>query len=135
MPLDSSSVIVRKDIIAPVITITQPNDYDLYGITAPPLSVNFNDANLDSRWYELDDGTTTAINYTWTGFITQSDWNQMANGTVSITIYANDTMGNQDSSTVIVRKDIIAPIITINQPNDYDLFGATVPFFLITTPL
>ncbi|MFX0105408.1 MAG: hypothetical protein ACFE75_07955, partial [Candidatus Hodarchaeota archaeon] len=86
---NSDSVIVHKDINAPIITLTSPSDYDLFGITPPPVTINFNDGNLDERWYQLDNGTVTTANYSWTGSIAQSVWDQVGNGTVTIIFYAN----------------------------------------------
>ncbi|UCC18603.1 MAG: hypothetical protein JSV62_10900, partial [Promethearchaeota archaeon] len=124
---NSNSVTVRKDTAAPIITITSPSDYDLFGTAPPPVTINFNDGNLDESWYQLDNGTVTTDNYTWTGSIAQSVWDQVGNGTVTILFYANDTFGNENSNSVIVYKDINAPVITITSPSDYDLFGDTPP--------
>ncbi|MFX1530578.1 MAG: DUF2341 domain-containing protein [Promethearchaeota archaeon] len=125
--LNYAEVLVRKDIIAPLITISEPNNYDLFGSTPPNITIAFNDPNLDDQWYQLDNGTVVTANYTWTGFIAQGVWDQVGNGTAIIRLYANDTLGNLNYTEVLVRKDIIAPLITISEPNNYDLFGSTPP--------
>ncbi|MFX1349063.1 MAG: hypothetical protein ACFE92_10360, partial [Promethearchaeota archaeon] len=123
----STSIVLRKDIIAPEITFNQPEPNSLFGIPAPAVIVNFSDPNLNYAWYQLDDGTTLTINYTWTGSMSQIAWGQVGNGTILIIFYANDTLGNTNSKTLIVRKDIIEPTITVNSPNDYELFGKIRP--------
>ncbi|MFX0104204.1 MAG: hypothetical protein ACFE75_01780, partial [Candidatus Hodarchaeota archaeon] len=123
----SQIITVRKDIIIPNISINYPSSYSLYGTVPPDISLDVDDPNLDSIWYRIDNGTTTTGNNSWTGNIEQSIWNEIGNGTATIIIYANDTVGNLASDTLIVRKDIIAPEITINNPNPYDLFGTLPP--------
>ena len=115
----SNSVIVRKDIIAPEITVINPAPYDLFGTLPPVVNVEFNDPHLSDMWYRLDNGSITTLNYTWTGIIEQSVWEQMGNGTVMIILYANDSLGNLRINSVLVQKDVIAPIIIINYPNPY----------------
>ncbi|MFX0048591.1 MAG: hypothetical protein ACFE8G_10545, partial [Candidatus Hermodarchaeota archaeon] len=126
------SVGVNKDTIAPTITITEPNDYDQFGTAPPNITININDPNLDVSWYQLDNGTVITNNYTWTGFIAQSVWDQVGNGTVRIKFYANDTLGNEESAEVIVYKDIFFPTITINTPTLDDIYNATAPSFIVS---
>ena len=90
------------------------------------MDVDIVDLNLDQAWYRIIGDVTTA-NYTWTGIIEQSVWDQIGNGTALIEIFANDTMGNFRFDDVFVRKDINAPILTIIEPNPYDLFGYNSP--------
>ncbi|MFX0003403.1 MAG: hypothetical protein ACFE9J_07960 [Candidatus Hermodarchaeota archaeon] len=127
--LASDTLIVRKDIIAPDITINNPNPYDLFGIIPPVTNVEFNDPHLSDMWYQLSNGTITTVNSTWTGIIEQSVWEQMGNGTVMIIIYANDSLGNIGINSVLVQRDVIAPIIIINYPDPYDVFGESAPDF------
>jgi len=51
----------------------------------------------------------------------------MENGTVILRVFANDTAGNIGSFEVLLRKDIINPTITINDPTDYVWFNETAP--------
>ena len=124
--------VVRKDVVAPIINITEPNNYAIFGTTPPDINITFIDANLDEKWYQLDNGTITTNNYTWTGFIAQSVWDQVGNGTVIIRFYANDTAGNWVFAEDVVRKDVVAPIINITEPNNYAIFGSTPPDINIT---
>ncbi|MFX1256815.1 MAG: SBBP repeat-containing protein, partial [Promethearchaeota archaeon] len=58
-------------------------------------------------------------------------WDACGNGTIVVCFYANDTMGNTAFREVIVRKNTHFPVISINSPTPYQLFGnATVDFDL-----
>ncbi len=124
-------VIVRKDVINPTITINTPDDYDLYGKSAPAYNVEITDINgIDTMWYTLDEGNTNTT-FISNGYINQDRWNDLGSGTILITFYANDTLGNMGSSDVYVDKDIDNPNITINTPTPYQLCGAEAPSFNI----
>ncbi|MFX1233530.1 MAG: DUF2341 domain-containing protein [Promethearchaeota archaeon] len=129
-----SEVIVRKDIINPMITINSPDPSDLYGKVAPSYNVFINDPNgIESKWYTINGGITNTTFTANTGIISQTRWDEMGNGTILIRFYANDSLGNIGFSGVLVYKDIIAPTVVINTPNPYDLFGAIAPNFNIDT--
>ncbi|MHA2282551.1 MAG: hypothetical protein ACXAC5_17055 [Promethearchaeota archaeon] len=124
-----SEVIVRKDVENPIITINNPDDYDLYGNLAPSYNVVINDPNgIELKWYTLDGGITNTT-FTSNGVINQTRWNEMGNGSVIIRFYAKDSLGNVGFSEVYVYKDVIAPIILINSPNPNELFGVSAPSF------
>jgi hypothetical protein len=108
--IDSQEIVVRKDIIDPIIDILEPNAYDLYGNDIPAVILDVNEPNLYYMWYSLEDGTEFTDNYTWTGVISQSVWEMMGNGTVRINFYAEDLGNNLGTNYIIVKKDIIAPV-------------------------
>jgi hypothetical protein len=76
-------------------------------------------------WYTLNDSVKTF--FTVNGTISQTFWDACGNGVVSVKFYANDSLGNEGFSEVVVQKDIEGPIITINSPNNNELFGAMPP--------
>ncbi|MFX0132705.1 MAG: kelch repeat-containing protein [Candidatus Hodarchaeota archaeon] len=127
-------ILVRKDILGPIITINAPVPNELFSSTAPGLAdcdVIFSDGSgIADRWYMLINGTDHTDytnNYTWNGEVDQFVWDYMENGTVIIRIFANDSLGNIGRVKVTVRKDIMGPIITINNPTQNDLFFSTAP--------
>ena len=133
--INFEEIIVRKDIIEPSITINSPNLNDLFGTSAPDYDITILDANLDSLWYELANGTYTTINTSFTlhtGLINQLRWDEFGNGTVIIRFYANDTLGNLAVQEVIVRKDVHVPVINIILPNLNQLCGKIAPNYNIT---
>ena len=135
---DTLSAMYESDIlyfsvnsIGPDITINSPISNQLYGTTPPDYSLSISGSNLDARWYSLDGGTT-AIPFTGlTGVIDQTEWDKIGNGTVTITFYVNDTANNINQAEVTVRKDIIAPVITIIDPSNTEQFEFT-PIYNIT---
>ncbi|MFX1499749.1 MAG: hypothetical protein ACFFDH_02150 [Promethearchaeota archaeon] len=111
-------VTVEKDVTAPIINIVTPIENELIGLTAPNFTIYKDGIDINTTWYTLDNGIT---NYTFTGTtgkINQMAWDLFGNGTVTIRFYINDTLNNIRSDVVTVRKDIIAPKITINSPPD-----------------
>ncbi len=134
----NSSIILKlyKDTTLPNIDIISPQPNDLIGENTPFVSLNVTDTNLDEIWYRLSNGTVVTNYYLWTGSIEQAVWDQVGNGTVTIRFYANDTATNEHFEEVVVRKNIYAPIISINylenhSPYDNELFGITPPGFEI----
>ncbi|KKK48580.1 hypothetical protein LCGC14_3143690, partial [marine sediment metagenome] len=124
-------VTVRKDVTAPTINIISPTLNELFGTYAPSFNVEIYDANLDSMWYTLDNGLTNTI-FTTNETISQSAWDVLPNGNVIIRFYANDSVGNIEFADVTIRKDVNAPIIAINNPQNSDVIGATAPNFDIS---
>ncbi|MFX1323653.1 MAG: hypothetical protein ACFE8N_01765, partial [Promethearchaeota archaeon] len=128
----SASVTVRKDKLAPSITINSPTPNQLIGSSAPTFDLTIVEGNLNTTWYTIDGGST---NYTFTGTsgtINQGAWTARPNGTVTIRFYANDTFGNSSFNEVVVLKDTQAPSITINSPTPNQLIGNSAPTFELT---
>ncbi|MFX0040273.1 MAG: LamG-like jellyroll fold domain-containing protein [Promethearchaeota archaeon] len=123
--------LVLKDILSPIMNIIEPNNYDLFGDAPPYVNLIITDGNLDQVWYQLQNASISTSNYTWTGIITQSVWDQVGNGTVTIRFYANDTIGNLENVEVIVYKDIYLPIITIINPTLNEVCNGTAPSFTV----
>ena len=98
---------------APVIVINSPDPGDVIGATAPSFDVTITDVYLVSMWYTLDGGLH---NYTFTenGVINQTAWAALPEGSVTITFYAIDILGNEATEHVIVTKsltDDVGPVI------------------------
>ncbi|MFX1525240.1 MAG: hypothetical protein ACFFCC_17165, partial [Promethearchaeota archaeon] len=130
--LNYTEITVRKDILAPNISILEPNEFDLFGVVRPNVSLSINDGNLEEIWYQLENASITTSNYTWMGFIAQSVWDQIGNGTVTLRFFANDTIGNLGNAEIIVYKDIYVPIINIVSPNLNDVYNGTAPSFTVS---
>ena len=116
----------------PEITITTPTDNQLFGKPNPNFDLSVIGPDLNATWYSLDVGAT---NYTFsgtTGTIDQNEWDKIGNGTATIEFYANNSLGNVGSAEVTVRKDIIAPVITIYQPTLSQEFIDIPPIFNIS---
>jgi hypothetical protein len=129
----TNAVDVYKDIADPSITINTPASNAVSGLNAPTYSLSITEANLDQVWYSLDGGTnnTTPSGAT-SGTIDSGLWNVRPNGTVTITFYANDTMGNEGTNAVDVLKDIIDPIVSITTPAPLATFGTNAPGYSLS---
>ncbi|MHA2324716.1 MAG: LamG-like jellyroll fold domain-containing protein, partial [Promethearchaeota archaeon] len=123
---------IRKDIIIPLIEITDPTDYELYGEDPPDVTIYVNEPNLDRIWYQLENASLTTDNSTWVGLIPQSTWDLIGNGTVIIRFYVNDTAGNINNTVVIIYKDITIPDIVISTPTPNNAFNENSPDFAIS---
>jgi len=128
--LGFAEVNIEKDTHAPLIVISSPHTDDTFGANAPSFTVEISDDNLDSMWYSLDGGTTNFL-FATNGTINQAAWAALSEGSVTITFYANDTLGNLASETVNIEKDSQAPLIVISSPNADDIFGANAPSFTV----
>ena len=126
-----AKVTIRKDVTAPIITINNPQSSDVIGATAPNFDVYIDELNLDKTWYSLNGGNNVTFTGL-TGTINQALWDALSEGNVVLRFYANDTFGRIGFAKVTIRKDVTAPIITINNPQSSDVIGATAPNFDIS---
>jgi len=125
-----SEVEVQKDISEPLIFIDLPAPNQLCGITAPTFNIQIIEANLQEKRYSLNGRPN--ITFTTETQFSQTEWNQIGNGTALIKFYAIDKAGNVNSSEVIIRKDAYIPDITIHSPLDDDQFGKVAPNYNIS---
>lgn len=127
-----AEVNVRKDTLAPEITINTPSVNGIFPEIAPNFDLSILEGNLDSIWYTLDGGITNTISPLPTATIDQTVWESYSNGTVTIKFYANDTFGKIGFEEITIRKDVLAPVITIINPEEGGSFGESAPFFEFT---
>ena len=119
--------VLYKDILSPLINIYEPTPSQLCGIQAPEITLVIIDPNLDKVWYSLNNGIN--ITYIAQTYIDQAEWDKCSNGTVSMKIFATDTVGNIDFIEVLIRKDAYKPLIIIHSPIPDQKFKATAPLF------
>lgn len=128
--VSSKQVTVRKDIFPPNIQITDPNPMELFSFVTPAVNVSIADINgISDSWYQLYNTTYTTTGTTWTGAIDPLKWAELYSGTVTIRLWTNDSVGNVAFDEVTVRKDITAPLLTINSPLTGEKFDGTAPSF------
>ena len=125
-----------SDDIAPQITINTPNPNDLMGKKSPTFNITIIDQSLNSTWYRLWNGTiltaNTSFEYLFDTEIDQNIWSEVGNGTVTLTFFANDSIGRLTHKNVTVRKDNEAPQITINSPYSNQFFGYISPSYNVS---
>ena len=115
-------IVIRKDNIAPNISILSPEPNQLFGNATFGFNLSIIESNLDTVWYSLNGGKNYIFSGS-NGTIEQTAWDSCGNGTVAIRFYANDTVGNIGIEEIIVRKDQNLPEIIIYFPIPYQLFG------------
>ncbi|MFW9989194.1 MAG: NosD domain-containing protein, partial [Candidatus Odinarchaeota archaeon] len=101
----SKEVLVQKDTQAPVITINSPASGDEFGNTPPSFNITVTDPNLDTIWYTVNNSITILGNILeWT--IPQEVWDALPEGSTTIMVYANDTLGHTSSQSLSLTKNI-----------------------------
>ncbi|MFX1388664.1 MAG: purple acid phosphatase family protein [Promethearchaeota archaeon] len=129
--IEYNSVLINKDFTPPNISIIDPIPNQIFGKSSLNFSLTINEPFLNLTWYTLDGGET---NYTFseeTGTINQSAWDSVKDGLVSITFYANDSLGNLGIANITVRKDTIPPNITILYPILNEIYGINPPNYTV----
>lgn len=104
--LGYASVDIVKDSQGPVILINSPTDNNVYGVNAPSYDVTITDDHLSQMWYSIDDGANLYYFTESTGSINQTTWEALAQGEITITFYAVDTLGHSTSESVVIVKSI-----------------------------
>ncbi|MHA1945997.1 MAG: right-handed parallel beta-helix repeat-containing protein [Candidatus Hodarchaeales archaeon] len=118
--------LISFDLNAPNVTIISPFSGQSFQTESPSFIVVILDENLDEMWYEIE-GIIEII--TDNGSIDQVIWNNLDEGLVTIKFFASDLYGHIGESIVVVIKDVILPVITINAPLTGSTFGHFAPRF------
>ena len=111
--------------------IISPLSKDFFGSKSPNFTIQFPDPDVDTLWYHLD-GYSENITFTGNCSIEQEAWEDIENGTVYITFYANDSYGNIWSANLSFFKDLFFPEIEILQPELGNEFTEFPPVFEIS---
>ena len=124
---------VEKDLITPVITIVAPQIGTIFEEYTPIYKISIEEANLESFWYSLDGGIINISITELTGMISESEWNNLPNGYVTITFYARDEGGNIGKTSVIIIKNAEEPPVSPPAIPGYDLYLLIGIISVITT--
>ncbi len=109
--INLSSVSFNVDSVGPSITIVKPNSGSTFG-TNVSLALNFsvNDSNLQSCWYNIDNGA----NRTLTGCL-NSTFNT-SEGSHVVFLFANDSYGNFGMTNSSFSIQVGAPTVSLVSP-------------------
>ncbi|NVM37251.1 MAG: right-handed parallel beta-helix repeat-containing protein [Candidatus Lokiarchaeota archaeon] len=102
--IGSSEVQVRKDIISPQIIIYSPTENQEFTVDTPFFNISVIEPNLESIWYTIDGGITNHTFTSLTDTIDEAAWDTISEGSITITFFARDTVGNIGSESVVVIK-------------------------------
>jgi len=119
----------------PTISAISPLPSQFFGVDSPNFNVDVQGVNLDKSWYSLDNGVTNTTFSSYSGVISQSEWDTFPHGSVQIDFYANDSFGRIGHDTIVIFKDINAPTTSLeytayNPPNQVNI---TTQFTLTAT--
>ena len=123
--LGFSSVLIKKDILSPIITIIEPSINDVFGLIAPAFQIDVLEGHLDKMWYTINGDARNFI-FDKIGLIDQILWDNLTNGQVTIKFYANDTQGNTNFTQITILKDIG---LSTRQPTIFEIIFS--PFAII----
>ena len=107
------------DTIVPLLEIAYPSSI-FYNASQTRLNYTASDSLLSSCWYSLDDGatnTTVTCGNNLTGLTSNEGENTWR-------VYANDTAGNLNSTSVMFTVDSISPLVTITSPSNGSTLGS-----------
>jgi hypothetical protein len=116
----------------PTVAITSPMGGAYFDATAPDFIVEISDAvnPIDTMWYTIDGGTTN-ITFTTNGTIDQNNWTALADGPVTLTFYANNSISEVDFASVSINKDTSVPPIIVDLPANNTIL-MTQPLISVT---
>ncbi len=104
------------DTTPPIVTIIAPNSSYIVQNPLENITLNYSatDTNIGSCWYNTTyNATATALNCATNSSLLYPSTNP---ATLTIYVYANDTVGNTNYSSVTITKDTTPPIINITYP-------------------
>ncbi|TFG22030.1 MAG: DUF1349 domain-containing protein [Promethearchaeota archaeon] len=105
--------------------IINPKPYQIFGNSTFEFKVVVSiEGTLNATWYSLGVGQKNITFEGTSDKINQTEWDKFGNGTVFITFYANDTLGNVIIKEIFVRKDIIPPKLFINSPKNASIWNS-----------
>ncbi|TFF97601.1 MAG: hypothetical protein EU547_03840 [Promethearchaeota archaeon] len=115
----------------PTIIINSPGEDDVFGSDAPSYEIHvYSNLEVNNTWYSLGDGQNITCGST--GTINQTAWNEIEDGGVFITFYANNSGGALNSKSIGIYKDTEGINITIISPSSGSEFGSNAPSYEIS---
>ncbi|MBY8992228.1 MAG: TIR domain-containing protein [Candidatus Lokiarchaeota archaeon] len=105
-------------------TINSPNENDIFTEMPPVFNVEILDPIVDS-WYTLNSGSEKHF-FTINESIDLIAWDNLPEGVVNITFYANDSQGNIYRRYVSIIRDVSPPQVDI-EPMETTTFGSEAP--------
>lgn len=97
-----------SDSTPPAIDVGAPGSNTTTNDSNVGISITVTDPNLDSCWYTLNNGAPVLLPE-----CAGTTINGVPEGENNITIFANDTQGNNGNQTIIVTVDATAPVVSV----------------------
>ena len=102
--------ILSPDGTPPQINITYPGNIT-YTINVSELNFSYTEANPDKCWYTIDNGATNSTPTSYANFTSTTS----LEGTNNLTLYCNDTYGNENFNSTTFYQDSILPVVNFTQ--------------------
>jgi len=125
--INSSSITFYIDSLAPAIAITSPISNANYSSSSLSLSFTAADANLQSCWRSIDNGINVSLPGCLGGVISG-----FIDGQRAITVYANDTLGNVNSSSIAFTVHTSPPAYSNPVAGAPSAYSSNLTYFNIT---
>ncbi|MFH2028271.1 MAG: hypothetical protein ABIJ08_03995 [Nanoarchaeota archaeon] len=109
----TSTRVLTLDSVYPTINITTPLNNTNTSNSNLTINYTASDLNLAYCWYSNDSMTINTTLPNCTTNLTNITWSE---GNHNITIWVNDSVGHENSSSVSFNIDLTSPTITINTP-------------------
>ena len=123
---NSSSATFTVETSAPSLTIQNPVNNSFSSSANIPLDYSVSDSNLQSCWYTINGGDSVPLpdcsNTSFTASV----------GSNTVTVYANDSAGNVNSSTAAFTVETIPPSVSLNSPANLSLSNVSSVTFNFT---
>ncbi len=116
----------------PDISIVKPTLNKLIGKSAPEYELSIVEPYRDSTWYTINGSSTIHEIFSDTGPIDQDEWNTLHNGSLVLRFYANNSAGVENFEDVIIYRDIISPLLTIENPLENQEFTKDPPDVIVS---
>lgn len=120
------------EIDPPSINLLIPSNYSYH---KDPPNVELSIISLlpiNSTWYTI---LGSNINRTFNGNLVEinmNDWFDQLDGPITVRFYVNDSKSNLNYCNMIIIKDTIQPLITVNSPLDGSTYSTAAPTFNLT---
>ncbi len=121
----TQQVTITTDYTAPNVTIISPTNRSNYSFTSSNQTFNTSvfDANIKTVWFSFDNGTGTDFNITANNnsgyWAAPYNVSTLAEGTQTITIIANDSAGNVNTTqSITITTDYTVPVVNITFPTN-----------------
>jgi len=116
----------------PELIIMNPAKYQIIGYESPEFEIFSKSLYINTTWYDVNNSIGSFIFEGFTGRIAPELWDQFSDGNITITFYANDSLGSVGSAEVMIEKDITLPLISIHSPIEGTIYGEIAPAYNIT---
>jgi len=110
----SNRIVTLTSNVAPSLTLVKPGEGDSYGTNESldlEFSVSDSDGNLDSCWYNVDEGENVSL-----ADCANTTFDVSGDGSYGLNIYANDTDGEETSDSAGFTVAVGAPAISLSSP-------------------